>query len=181
MFWSVGHADVELPLIFSTVGAFNNAQAGVDILIHGIFCDGTSFQFFTFDRSTEPYKFSIGLIPGTHFRVGEGYALDDFWTKPTASSFIESLRPICEIIFNLFLRAYIASLKAYRDTFANQQNLDGWDKALKLAEEVLEKSLDAEALRQKKFIVDANATTEAAFQALKLGYIFFSKSTFPTS
>lgn len=167
MFWSVGHPSVELPLISSTVGAFNNTQANVDILIYGIFCDGTSFQFFSFDGSTEPYKLSIGRIPGTHFRVGEGYALGDF-----SSSFIQSLRPICEIIFNLLLHAYIASLKAYRDTFANQQDLDGWEKALKLSEEVLEKSLDAEALRQKEMIVDANATTEAAFQALKLWYFF---------
>jgi len=146
---------------------FDNRQANVDILIYGIFCDGTSFQFFSFDGNPEPYKFSIGLIPGTHFRVGVGYALDDFSVGP-ASSFIHSLRPICEIVFNLFLLAYIASLKAYRDTFAKQKNLDGWEKALKLAEEVLEKSLDAEALRQKNLIADADATTEAAFQVLKL-------------
>jgi len=43
---------------------------------------------------------------------------------------------------------------------------------LKFAEEALEKSQDAEALRQDNSIVDADATTETAFTSLKLRYNF---------
>jgi hypothetical protein len=170
------YSDIEQPLISPTACDFNNRQRDINMPIYGILCDRNSFLFFSFDGSTKPYKFSIGLVPGTHFRVGEGQHFDDFSFKPTAHSFIRTLRPICEIVFNLFLLTYIASLKAQisRDRSTSRpgqwKDLDGWEKALKFAEEVLEMSLEAEALRQKKSIIDADATVEAAFQALKLRY-----------
>ena len=62
----------------------------------------------------------------------------------------------------------------FRDRFASRsgqrKSLDGWDKALRFAEEALEKSQDAEALRQDNSIVDTDATTEMAFKTPKLRY-----------
>jgi hypothetical protein len=111
-------------------------------------------------------------VEGSRFRFGGGLPLVDFSSEPTARAFIHSLRPICETIFNVLLVAYIASLKMFRDKSASRQgprkSLDGWDKALKFAEDALEKSQDAEALRRDNLIVDADATTETAFKTLKL-------------
>ncbi|KIL59239.1 hypothetical protein M378DRAFT_1068410 [Amanita muscaria Koide BX008] len=148
---------------------WNNLRFDVSIPIYSILCDGSSFQFFTFDGSTKPYKFSMGIVPGSRFRVSAGLSLVDFTSEPTARSFIHSLRPICETVFNLLLVGYIASLKMFRDRSASRRkSLDGWGKALKFAEEALEKSLDAEALRRDDLTVDADAATETAFKTLKL-------------
>ena len=95
---------------------WNNTRFDVSIPIYGILCDGSGFQFFTFDGSTKPYKFSMGVIPGSRFRVAGGLPLVDFSSEPTA----RSLRPICETVFNLLLVAYIASLKVFRDRSASR-------------------------------------------------------------
>lgn len=158
-------------------------RVDVIIPIYGILCDGSTFQFFTFDGTTKPYKFSIGVARGSRFRIAGGLPLIDFSSEHTARLFIHSLRPICETVFNLLLVAYVASLKVFRDRSPSRnrqrKSLDGWDKALKFAEEALEKSQAAEVLRQDDLIVDADAATEAAFKALRLRYIFARKFYFP--
>jgi hypothetical protein len=49
--------------------------------------------------------------------------------------------------------------------------VDDWDKVTKIAEEALEKSQEAEKLRQYKLIVEADEVAEAALKALKLRYL----------
>ncbi|KAH9004224.1 hypothetical protein EDB86DRAFT_2826090 [Lactarius hatsudake] len=150
---------------------WNNAQVDLSVPIYGILCDGSRFQFLTFDGSTKPYKVSIRVVrdsPFLHF-VRRGLPLVDCSCEPTARAFVHDLRQICESVFNFFLLVYIASLKAFRSRHVGQQkSLDGWDKVLKFAEKTLEKSQDAEALRQDNSITDADATTETAFKSLKL-------------
>ena len=88
------------------------------------------------------------------------------------------------------LVGYVASLKEFRGRSASQpgqrKSLDGWGKATMFAEEALEKSQDAEALRKVNSIVDANATTKTAFKNLKLRYdsrqrILFSLQVNPST
>ncbi|KAN0133984.1 hypothetical protein V8E53_008202 [Lactarius tabidus] len=155
---------------------FNNRQHDTSIPIYGILCDGSTFQFFSFDGNTKPYKFSIGLDPGTQFQV---IPLTDFSFQPTAHSFIHSLRPICEIVFNLLLLTYIASLKIWvpsmpcegTESQPGQERIGDCDKALRsslrFAEDALEKSQNAEVLRQDGLIAMADVITEAAFQDLR--------------
>jgi hypothetical protein len=166
-------------LIFATACDFNNRQHDTSIPIYGILCDGSTFQFFSFDGNTKPYKFSIGLDPGTQFQV---IPLTDFSFQPTAHSFIHSLRPICEIVFNLLLLTYIASLKIWvpsmpcegTESQPGQERIGDCDKALRsslrFAEEALEKSQNAEVLRQDGLIAMADVITEAAFQDLRHRY-----------
>ena len=115
----------------------------------------------------------MGVVPGGCLHVDTGLRLAPFSSEPAAHHFIHSLHPICEILFNLLLIGYITSLKAFCDytsQHGEQEKLDGWDKAIRFAEVALEKSQDAEVLRQNNSIVDADSTTEAAFKALKLRY-----------
>lgn len=91
---------------------------------------------FTFDGSTKPFMFSMGVVPGSRFRVEEGLPPVDFSSEPTARPFIHSLRPIWETVFNLFDRS------ASRPGQWKSLPVDGCDKALKFAEEALEKSQD---------------------------------------
>ena len=90
-----------------------------------------------------------------------------------ALHFIKSLRPICEIVFNLLLLTYTTSLKGYQQTRSitrNSKDHDGplWDEALRFAGEALEKSQGAEALRQDNSVVDADRTANEALKALTL-------------
>ncbi|KAH9050461.1 hypothetical protein EDB84DRAFT_1449087 [Lactarius hengduanensis] len=63
---------MELPLISKcavkpTACDWNNAQVDLSVPIYGILCDGSRFQFFTFDGSTKPYKVSMGVVRGSPF------------------------------------------------------------------------------------------------------------------
>ncbi|KAH9040797.1 hypothetical protein EDB85DRAFT_1925561 [Lactarius pseudohatsudake] len=169
--WNIGDGKERLNAIAQVIAEcdacnWNNRKDSFNIPVYGILCDGCSFQFFTFDGNVTPSKFTMGTFPGSPFR---GLKLVDFSSKPTARPFIHSLRPICETIFNLLLLTYIVSMKAFRDRFASQQkSLDGWDRALKFAEEALEMSQTAEVLRQEDSTVTADAIAAAAIKALKI-------------
>jgi hypothetical protein len=153
-----------------------NTQRGSSAQIYGILYDGIKFRFFIFDGSTKPYKFSEGLVPGSHVQ-NKGLRLEDFYSKLDADPFILGLRPICETIFNFFLVTYIAAIKEFREHIRIAQHerlgsLAQWDQAISLAEEALEKSQHAEVWRQNDSIIDADATAETAFKALKRRYVF---------
>jgi hypothetical protein len=171
--------DIAFALNFSTHAnptAGNQQRSGISTPIYGILYDGGRFRFFIFDGSTKPYKFSEGLVPGSHVRY-KGLRLEDFYSKLDADPFILGLRPICETIFNFFLVTYIAALKELREIIKTVQNeavgsLAQWDQAISLAEEALEKSQHAEAWRQDNSIIDADATAETASKSLKRKYVF---------
>ena len=147
--------------------------------IYSILYDGRCFQFFIFDGSAKPYKFSRGTFPEGLHKPSHKLQLVDFSSKATAHSFILSLRPICEAIFNIFLVTYVAALKMYRNHAVAHPAQRGWfvspapwEKAHKFAEKALKKSQDAEIKRQIKSIIDADETAESALEALKLRYVF---------
>lgn len=82
--------------------------------IRGILCNGTSFEFFSFDGSTKPPTFSKGVFSRM---TPSGITLSksvDFANlqSNSATEFILSLRPICETIF-AFLHGYEVGLLAY--------------------------------------------------------------------
>lgn len=183
---SVIHSLVTYTIDFATACDFNNRQDDISMPIYGMLCDGIIFQFFSFDGNTRPYKFSIGLDPSTQFKV---IPLHDFSFQPTSHAFICGLRSICEIVFNLLLLTYIASLKAFMPCEgvapqSGQENISAWDEGLSLglrfAEEALKKSQNAEALCQDNLITNAHMVAEDALQDLKHRYDFLSKIIFLT-
>lgn len=119
----------------------------------------------------DSYLFSMGHVPGHQFQLEGGLPLEDFSLRPTAHSFIHSLRPICEVVFNLLLGTYIASLNAIRQD-SQENNLRLWDEPVRLALQALSHTEAAEFLRQKNLIADADVFTEEAFRALKLRCVF---------
>lgn len=128
---------------------WNNAVEGFDVPIIGIFCDGMSFEFFSFDGKTR--KFTRGCLPGDPVKYRRGLRLSDFTIYGPARS-IAGLRRICEIIFDLFMGAYISSLTSFREQSEQKgekegkprKSLDKWDEALKHAQEAFGKFRAAE-------------------------------------
>ena len=143
--------------------------------VYGILCDGDTFEFFWFDGSTKPPSFYYGR-DSTVFRTR--LQLPDPTQARTPRPFIDALRPICEIIFDLMLRGYMSSLEAYHQSFAKnsaeegkpRQSLDKWEHAISSARQALELFRDAETKRQNQLIDEANATVLKAMESLKCRY-----------
>jgi hypothetical protein len=143
--------------------------------VYGILCDGDVFEFFWFDGSTQPPSFYHGCdrtVPRTRLH------LPDFTQTATPRPFIDALRPICEIIFDLMLRSYISSLEAYHNRSVNnsakegkpRQSLDKWERAISSAHQALEMFRDAEMKRRIQLIDEANAIVKKAMEFLKSRY-----------
>jgi len=148
---------------------------GFRVLVYGILCDGDIFEFFLFDGTTEPFSFQRGVglnAPTRRFRIPD--PADTWTTRP----FIHALRPICEIIFDLLLSAYVSSLKAYhnraviKNTRAGQlrKSLDKWEVAMSSATIALDKFRDAETKRQARLTDEANSIVQEAMAALMCRY-----------
>ena len=140
--------------------------------VYGILCDGDVFEFFQFDGSTKPPSFYHGCdstVPRTRLQ------LPDFTQTGTPRPFLDALRPICEIIFDLMLRAYSSSLEAYHNRSAKNSakegkprpSLDKWERAIGSARQALEMFRDAETKRQVQLINEANAIVQKAMESLK--------------
>lgn len=143
--------------------------------VYGILCDGDVFEFFCFDGSTKPPLFFHGCdptVPRTHLQ------LPDFTQTATPRLFIDALRPICEIIFDLMLNGYISSLKAYHSRSVEnsakeakpRKSLDKWERAISSAHKALEMFRDAETKRRIQLIVEANAIVQEGMKSLKFRY-----------
>ncbi|KAF8260631.1 hypothetical protein EI94DRAFT_1747949, partial [Lactarius quietus] len=103
---------------------------------------------------TNPPKISTGVFlrPET-----KGLPLVDFSSEPTTRLFVQSLRPICDTVFNIILVAYVASLNEHRNRAASQNN--GEEKSLCVQDDgnkALRISQDAETKRQHESIADAD-------------------------
>ena len=128
-------------LICSTIGSnshilacdySNDCQNFSSSPIYGILCDGRTFEFFMFDGGTLPPTFSRGI-----YRNLGGLSLADFNTT-TNDDYIDSLRPVCEVLFYFLLLTYRAGIRAYMersigDSINPRQSTSGWGEADKFA------------------------------------------------
>jgi len=146
---------------------FNNMRGNAAIPVYGILCDGRLFQFFSFEshergHTSDRYVFSMGLFPGDPFQLEGGLSIVDFSSQNNVPLFIRSLRPVCEVVFNLMLVNYIPSLSIIG------KESDLWEEPTRLAKEALSHTVDAETQRRNDMIADADSSTGKAIQILKL-------------
>ena len=113
--------------------------------------------------------------PLTHRRLP--IQLPDLDYPRTARPFIEALRSICEIIFDLLLSGYVSSLKAYNYSVKKSNGEDQpracgdkWEEAINAAVKALQDFREAEMKRQSQLINDANSIVEEAMAFLKYRY-----------
>ncbi|EJU04517.1 hypothetical protein DACRYDRAFT_48581, partial [Dacryopinax primogenitus] len=92
---------------------FLNYELGYEpARIYAIYSDGTSFDFFRFDGSSNP-RFARGIqtVPNAFPKARLTLTLPE--TASQLGSFITSLRPVCEAIFYFFMLGYEACLDTY--------------------------------------------------------------------
>jgi hypothetical protein len=91
----------------------------------------------------------------------------------TTRPFIASLRPICEIIFDLLLCGYVSSLKANHKITREgwpRGHIDKWEEAISAAVRASQDFRDAEMKHQAQLINEANSIVEEAMTSLKCRY-----------
>ena len=148
--------------------------------VYGILCDGAelAFEFFRFDGSTKPSSFCRGRDTLLRTRLH----LPEFTHAAHSRGFIDALRPICEIIFDLLLNGYISSLEADYKCSGQDTATAGklgpspekWTPAISSAQKALTMFRDAETKRGAQLIDEANTTVEQAMETLKSRYGSFN-------
>lgn len=158
----------------------NNAKRGFSLPIYCILCDGVSFEFFKFERTTPNPSFLRGCFPGDPEHLQRGLQVPDFTTTETSLPFILQLRCVCETIFDIMLTGYTSGLNAYHERSAltgkregmKRPSLDGWDRALKSAEDALKTFREAESQRKDGVIDSADANVLKGMRLLRERYYF---------
>jgi hypothetical protein len=141
--------------------------------VYGILCDGDAFEFFVFDAATEPFSFKRGLRPtDPPTDLLRAFQLPYLASTSTTRPFIDALRPICEIIFDLLLSGYVSSLEAYHNRSVNKSARGGqqWEGAISAAVRASQDFRDAETKRQTLLTDEANLIVEKAMASLKRRY-----------
>lgn len=169
---------------------FSNTKDGFSLPIHCILCDGLSFEFFKFER-TQDSPFRRGCFAGDPEHLRRGLPVPDFTITETSLPFILHLRRVCETIFDTMLCAYLSSLQAYHERSkrrgekqgSKRPSFDGWDVALKSAEDALATFRQAESQRQNGDLDSADTTVQEALRALQKRYCLQSspRSSIPYS
>lgn len=111
-----GEGDSQNPMIRTNkciACHFINVQKNLSTPVHGILCDGESFQFFRFDHHAKP-KVSMGYFPflGSGAQHDQKLKIRELLGTPD-QEFLTSVRAVCEAIFYVLLVGYTNALKAY--------------------------------------------------------------------
>ena len=157
---------------------WNNARQNLRVPIYGILCDGDALEFFLFNGTTKSFSFKHGLGPNVDSIHPHRFQLPNPADTSTTCPFIDALRPICEIIFDLLLSGYISSLKAYHNhSISNsarnsqlRKEVCGWEEATGAAVRAKRNFRDAEIKCQTQLTDKANSIAEKGIASLKYRY-----------
>jgi hypothetical protein len=144
--------------------------------VYGILCDGDIFEFFLFRGNTDPISFKRGSYPDDP--ILRPFRLPDPPDAKTTRPFIDALRPICEIVFDLLMSSYVESLTIYHARSVSRsakggqlrESLGLWEEGIRLAVKAKEDFREAERKRQSQLTDKANSLVDQAMASLKLRY-----------
>jgi hypothetical protein len=150
-----------------------------------VLCDGSSFEFFSFDSTSGDTKF-LHDIPQVYDLPRIKLTLPEY---DTGVQYIIALRHLCEILFSLFLNGYAQALEAYQQKSvkpaAKERKPHGskskWTSALNSAREAIETANAAEKYAAKdrtnrsNTLLEADNQAAAALKLLEERFILFSE------
>jgi len=140
--------------------------------VYGVLCDGTIFEFFSFNGETNPPTVSRGVFPTPTLPVPL-LSIANYYAS--RANFILSLRPICETIFYLLLLSYKTAIQASttrstgraKKQKSPRASTPSWQEALLFAEEALQLAVDAAAKATTGDSTTANEVTERTLENLR--------------
>ena len=138
-------------LLIEVKYVLGNAEERVNAIAQVIaLCDGTTFEFFSFNGSSTTLTFSQGIFQDSNSEALQGLSIASY-TNTSKKTFISSLRPVCEAFFYILLLAYKTGIEAHclhsakNSEGCPQESLPGWKEAMELSGKALNLSLDAAA------------------------------------
>lgn len=153
---------------------YANARLSFEIPIIGVLCDGSSFEFFSFDSTSDQITFLRGL-PNVYNPPRMKLTLPD---HDAGLEYITTLRPVCETLFSLFLTGYINAFSAYQQQSVKRavkakqprDSTPRWVNALNTAREAFDMAQVAEmhAAKDRKDVDNIRQADELATKALEL-------------
>jgi hypothetical protein len=141
--------------------------------IYAVLCDGTSFEFFSFESGNPKPTFSRGVFRTSHPQPYERLSTADYHATSLVE-YIRSLRPICETLFYFLLLTFNAGLEAFTTRSVEcginearaRKSTPNWAEAQLHAKEALRLAVDA-AERASNCDDAADGIVETAFARLK--------------
>jgi hypothetical protein len=145
---------------------FNNRFNLPFFPIYGILCNGSTYEFFSFDGSSSPPTISRGVFHPPNPSI---LALPDYRCI-TEIDFICKLRPICEALFYILLLAFKNGVQVKACHGENRaqpyENMPQWNKAHLFATQALMHAKDA-AAKAAVHNNDADEKAELALECLQ--------------
>ncbi|EPS43101.1 hypothetical protein H072_2928 [Dactylellina haptotyla CBS 200.50] len=164
----------------------NNEKQGFSVPIIGILCDGSSFEFFSYDGYS--LTFSRGLLVSRSVPGSTAIARVTLppITQATGVEYIRALRPLCEAFYFLLLKGFLAGLEAYirrardygaTDGTRNYGSESEWELALAKAVFARNKSVEAgeaaiggNVLKAEKLAEEAKILLDESLMSIPAGY-----------
>lgn len=167
----------------------NNEKQGFSVPILGILCDGSSFEFFSYDGYSK--TFSRGLLVSKSIPGSTAIARVTLppITQATGIEYIRALRPLCESFYFLLLKGFLAGLEAYirrardygSDGSRNYGSEGQWELALAKAVFARNKSVEAGETAMDGHIQKAERLADEAKALLEERYVFHLRTRSKTS
>ncbi|KAF3315328.1 hypothetical protein TWF173_003872 [Orbilia oligospora] len=130
----------------------SNEKQGFSVPIVGILCDGSSFEYFSYDGYSKSFSRGLLVAKSTPGSTAIARVTLPPITQATGVEYIRALRPLCESFYFLLLKGFLAGLEAYirraRDYGAgdgtrNYGSESEWELALAKAVFARNKSVEA--------------------------------------
>lgn len=138
----------------------------------GILCDGQSFEIFSFDRTTSPPTVSRGtfLVSTPDGPKQSNKLLIAHLDDLSSNTFIRSLRPVCEVLYYIFLQAFKDVVKIHA---IREEGSTCWSEAYLNAVQALTYAKTA-AKKAAARDPDADKNAQKAAHSLQQRYVMFA-------
>ena len=154
-----------------------NSQAGFEVPILAILCDGNCFWFYKFDeKHGKKPRFLQGAFGNNKFEISVPTGVD-YLTHP--GLFVGQNRVVSEVLYYVFLVGYVAGLEAHWNRSEAAGKAEGqprpstptWHKALDLARKSLKEATRASTLRKNDKVIESQEAADRAHQLLIERYV----------
>ncbi|EWC46289.1 hypothetical protein DRE_04460 [Drechslerella stenobrocha 248] len=149
----------------------SNEKQGFSVPILGILCDGSSFEYFSYDGYSKSFSRGLLVARSTPGSTAIARVTLPPITQATSVEYIRALRPLCESFYFLLLKGFLAGLEAYirraRDYGAgdgtrNYGSEGEWELALAKAVFARNKSVEAGEMAMEGGIQQAERLADEA-------------------
>ena len=143
-----------------------NSQAGFEVPILAILCNGNYLWFYKFDeKHGKKPRFLQGIFGNNKSEISIPTGVDHL-TYP--GLFVGQNRAVSEVLYYVFLVGYVAGLEAHRNRSVAEGKAEGqartltptWHKALNLARESLKETTRASTLRKNDKVIESQEVAD---------------------